>query len=820
MNMNYFHKAWLAVSLTLVTLAGAAEPESKLLFGAANAFRAGELQARGIDLSVAEGRLRIEAPAGDMRGQRRGIVFPLRGEDRNLARLGELEIELANTGSAPVVFTFWALSGPGWGGVSTYSTTRSESGRETLAPGERGRFRIDLHARYPGREVFTKAIDPADVRSLELVFEPARAPASLTIEMIRAIGHGPAEPHDTSRRVRVPEVQHVPPGPGRRVYQKLPGWETTEVAHVLTLPRNWQPGRRYPVIVEYTGNVFYHKFCRSTGRTDQGNLAYGLARGEDLILLNLPFISEDGRYEQVDGWGDIAKTADYCLAALEFIREHYGADPRAVFYTGFSRGSYAANYLALRDDRIASVWAGFLTLRDPGAPWKDGARGWRGVDVGWNQRAARMNGRPWFHQDDELGPDVHVDVEFFEDRPSTVATRRWLQDEVARLAQERVQIDADFPGGNIVVDKIEGDDVYVHQDLRDTKGDWFYWYFRVRGAEGRELTFHFTKSRAIGLLGPGISRDGGRTWQWLGGKTLPNAFRYKFAAGESDVRFSFGLPYQHADLTRFLQKRAGNPHLRTEELARTRKGTPVERLHAGRIDGDAPHKILITCRSHACEMMASYVLEGIIDEILSDSEDGRWLQRHVDFLIVPMVDKDGVEAGDQGKNRMPHDHTADFNGESIYPEVAALREYVSKWAGPQPQVTFDLHDPAINHQVIYTHALRRERLDSEERRAHIRRFLDLLEQTHCGELKFAVQDSIEFAERKAREGQTVGDPPPPAAAPTAKPAAKVSPKPGSFKCTFEIPYAQVRGVEVNPDSARAFGHDIARALCTYLKTLP
>jgi hypothetical protein len=215
MNMNYFHKAWLAVSLTLVTLAGAAEPESKLLFGAANAFRAGELQARGIDLSVAEGRLRIEAPAGDMRGQRRGIVFPLRGEDRNLARLGELEIELANTGSAPVVFTFWALSGPGWGGVSTYSTTRSESGRETLAPGERGRFRIDLHARYPGREVFTKAIDPADVRSLELVFEPARAPASLTIEMSRAIGHGRAERHDTSRRVRVPEVQHVPPGRDR-----------------------------------------------------------------------------------------------------------------------------------------------------------------------------------------------------------------------------------------------------------------------------------------------------------------------------------------------------------------------------------------------------------------------------------------------------------------------------------------------------------------------------------------------------------------------------------------------------------------------------
>ena len=57
------------------------------------------------------------------------------------------------------------------------------------------------------------------------------------------------------------------------------------------------------------------------------------------------------------------------------------------------------------------------------------------------------------------------------------------------LAQE---VDAGFPGGNVIVDKIDGDAVSLHQDLRDTAGDWFYWQFRVRGAEGRTLTFQFT----------------------------------------------------------------------------------------------------------------------------------------------------------------------------------------------------------------------------------------------------------------------------------------------------------------------------------------
>jgi len=78
-----------------------------------------------------------------------------------------------------------------------------------------------------------------------------------------------------------------------------------------------------------------------------------------------------------------------------------------------------------------------------------------------------------------------------------------------------INIDADCPSGNIVVEKIDGDDVYVHQDLRDTKGWWFYWCFRVRGAVGRTLTFHFTNKDVFGARGPAVSLDGGKTWAWL-----------------------------------------------------------------------------------------------------------------------------------------------------------------------------------------------------------------------------------------------------------------------------------------------------------------
>lgn len=415
-----------------ILLAGPAFAGATVLFDFERAFDPAQLAARGVTIAVAAGALEIKGtvPASDS-----GVVFPLPEKAQDLSRFRFVEADLENTGDQPLRFTFWARSGHGWGGVSTFTPDGGPAaGRETLAPGQRGTFRIDLYTRYPGKDVYTPATNPASVRWLELVVGDSRIAPSLRVRSLRATGEAPAERPDVSRRVLVPDISRAAPAPGRRVYQQLPGWETTSVTHVLTLPREWQPGGKYPVIVEYTGNVFYHKFCHSTGYTDQGNLAYGLARGEKFITLNLPFISGDGQREQIDGWGDIGKAADYCVEAVRLVCERYGGDAGAVFFVGFSRGEYAANYLALRDDRIAALWRAFVGT-NPGRPWKpaDGA-GWNKVGLGWDERAARLQGRPWFAAPANLGAHVHVDVEYLEDRPSTVATRRWMQEILAPRA--------------------------------------------------------------------------------------------------------------------------------------------------------------------------------------------------------------------------------------------------------------------------------------------------------------------------------------------------------------------------------------------------
>ena len=350
------------------------------------------------------------------------VRYNLPNSRRDLSARRYVEIEITNRNDKPAVLTFWALSGAAWGGMN--SAAEAASGREKLEPKSTSTLRIDLYGRYPGPDALAPAIDPANIRQLRIVFHLQQGGFKFEIDNIKATGSQPKEVLPTSARFPMPEVTQSEPAAGKRVRHKLPAYKNTDIAHVMYLPENWEPGKLYPIIVEYPGNVFYHKYCHSTGYAEQGRIAYGLSRGRDFICVNMPFVAEEGRYEQPNGWGSPEKTIDYCLKTVRYICENYGGDPSAVFYTGFSRGSIACNYIALRDDRIADVWLAFVG--NPGGARRQG-QGWHGSAVGWDERAQRLKGRSCFTGSANLGPGVHVDIEYLENNRNTLAAQGWLR---------------------------------------------------------------------------------------------------------------------------------------------------------------------------------------------------------------------------------------------------------------------------------------------------------------------------------------------------------------------------------------------------------
>ncbi len=378
-------------------------------------------------------------------------------------------------------------------------------------------------------------------------------------------------------------------------------------------------------------------------------------------------------------------------------------------------------------------------------------------------------------------------------------------------------VDGSFPGGNILINRLETNQVYLRQDLRDTIPgvNWFYWHFRARNAQGRHVTFHFTNGTAVSSRGPAISHDSGRSWFWLGINTVRFTtngfdFEYPFPKRVPEARFCVAPSYLQSDLNRFLRRHARDPALSVGRLCSSKKSRPVELLRAGRVEEHPPLRVLVTARHHACESIASFTLEGLLESVLAPNADGAWLRQNVELVAVPFMDKDGVEDGDQGKCRAPHDHWQDYTGVSLYPEVAALKRLVAQWPNGSLRFALDLHCPELrgaadgpgDAEVIFFAG---SMVPSVAAEANV--FQRILEREGRGPLRYFGRHDLPAGARWNREEEIASTC-----------LAWESHLPGIAVATvMEIPYATAGGQEVSPASARALGGDLAHALRRYFE---
>jgi len=364
-------------------------------------------------------------------------------------------------------------------------------------------------------------------------------------------------------------------------------------------------------------------------------------------------------------------------------------------------------------------------------------------------------------------------------------------------------IDADFPGGNIIVEQTTETTARVRQDLRDTEGDWFNWAFRLRDAQGRDISITFTGSNPIAGRGPAVSDDAGTTWRWLGAAAVRGQTFTYHVPDSPDVRFAMHIPYLQADWQRFAERMRGRPGWIEETLCRSEGGRDVEQARIGRLDGQARHRLLLTARHHCCEAMASSVLEGVVEGLLDDA----WCGDNVEALIVPFVDKDGVEQGDQGKNRRPRDHNRDYDERARYATVRALMAKVPAWADGRLRLALDFHCPWIrgewNEHPYFVGS------PDQANWQRVMALAEQLEATAHGPLPYSAARNLPFGTAWNTNANTT------AGRSFARWAGTLSQT--ITATTLEFPYAVIDGQEVTPDSARQFGRGLAMAMVQWLR---
>jgi hypothetical protein len=388
-------------------------------------------------------------------------------------------------------------------------------------------------------------------------------------------------------------------------------------------------------------------------------------------------------------------------------------------------------------------------------------------------------------------------------------------------AAEEVQIDPG-PGGNIVVQRVDGRTVFVAPDQRDIQQGqwWFYWSFRLRAAAEMPVKMVFSGQNPLGVRGPATSRDGGMTWQWLGADRV-QAFRHEgrpawsfevcVPDGHREILVAFCPHYRESHLRAWLDQQPKDAALRVEGLCRSRQGRSVELLRAGCLDRERSRGVvLLTSRHHACEAMATYALEGFLAAVLADDELGRRWRENWQVIAVPFMDKDGVENGDSGKNRAPHDHNRDYNDQPLYPEVAAWMK-LGGTLQDRVVAVMDMHCPWIRgewNDRAYFVGPRDEGFWKKEQQ-----YAATLARVRSGPIPFREQDCLPFGTAWNIGGNFAQGRSCSAWAMAAFPNT-------DLVASLELAYADALGVEVTADNARAFGRDLAQALAEHLDQKP
>jgi hypothetical protein len=160
------------------------------------------------------------------------------------------------------------------------------------------------------------------------------------------------------------------------------------------------------------------------------------------------------------------------------------------------------------------------------------------------------------------------------------------------------------------------------------------------------------------------------------------------------VYFSYAIPYTLSALNTFLTSRLSTQanRVKVKSLGRTVGGNEVSlfQVSSPEVGGQRKRAIWVMARQHPGETTASFMFEGMLDFLLSDSPLAHQLLQQFVFKLVPMLNVDGVVHGNTraelvgcDSNRQwadPHRHH--------HPILHALKRLIEK---DNVEMLLDLH---------------------------------------------------------------------------------------------------------------------------------
>lgn len=219
------------------------------------------------------------------------------------------------------------------------------------------------------------------------------------------------------------------------------------------------------------------------------------------------------------------------------------------------------------------------------------------------------------------------------------------------------------------------------------------WYaFRYRAEPGEEPVIHLSYLGARHRYAP----------KWSDGK---QSRELAVQTSEDGTRATFRLPAGRAIVSaqeivdagayrRMIARWSRGSHGTRLILGRTLDRRPIEAVLLGR--ADAPRLVLLIGRQHPPEVTGAVAMEAFVDRIAGLLAADRKLADRYQFLVVPLLNPDGVALGHWRANRGGKDLNRDW-GAFTQPETAAVRQWLDRRASAvHPVLMIDFHSTQRN----------------------------------------------------------------------------------------------------------------------------
>eukprot|EP00698_Gefionella_okellyi_P002295 TRINITY_DN12107_c0_g1_i1.p1 TRINITY_DN12107_c0_g1~~TRINITY_DN12107_c0_g1_i1.p1 ORF type:complete len:435 (-),score=66.82 TRINITY_DN12107_c0_g1_i1:93-1397(-) len=327
----------------------------------------------------------------------------------------------------------------------------------------------------------------------------------------------------------------------------------------------------------------------------------------------------------------------------------------------------------------------------------------------------------------------------------------------AQLKPGELIFDCNFESGNLGHVEAVSDAEYDLSIRPDTNNSKFrvWFYFSVSNVKAGQrvllniINFSKTKSLYREGMSPLVRSSSRKDWERMPSRQVfyyrsPRhkknyilSFLFTFDREDDTYFFAYSYPFTYTDLQRQLHiiDTQRFPYVRRELLCRSVQNRRVDLLTITSprnlvSDGRKKRMVFFSARVHPGETPASFVMQGIIDFLVSADPAAQILRDNIVFKIVPMLNPDGVFVGNYRCSYMGFDLNRHWQSPSMWsqPAIASTKRMLLEYAtDPDTQLDFviDIHaHTTMMNGFMYGNV--REDEEHHEREQALPRLLDTI----------------------------------------------------------------------------------------------